>query len=107
MTEEATTSISFISGSTLVLVPVLALVAFYMGRALWIARREWPECRTDTKVLYLLVAPPLTLAVDLLTVTDRVFWSTAAGSTKGSPRSRTAARGFNQSWPRTALRSDN
>jgi hypothetical protein len=106
VTEETTTSISFLSGSTLVLVLALALVAFYVGRALWIARREWPECRTDTKVLYLLVAPPLTLAVDLLTVTDRIFWSTAS-TKKHVPRSRTAARGFNQSWPRTALRSDN
>ena len=106
MTEETTSSISFLSGSTLVLVLALALVAFYVGRALWIARREWPECRTDTKVLYLLVAPPLTLAVDLLTVTDRLFWPTA-GFTKRAPRSRHAARRFNQSWPKTALRSDN
>jgi len=106
VTEETTTSISFLSGSTIVLVLALALVAFYVGRALWIARREWPECRTDTKVLYLLIAPPLTFAVDLLTATDRIFWSTS-GSTKRAPRSRSAARGFNQSWPRTALRSDN
>lgn len=49
-----------------------------MARSLWIARREWPECATDTKVLYLMVAPPLTLAVDVLQVTDRVFWRRAA-----------------------------
>lgn len=49
-----------------------------MARSLWIARREWPECATDTKVLYLMVAPPLTLAVDVLQVTDRLFWRRAA-----------------------------
>jgi hypothetical protein len=54
---------------------MLVLAAFYVGRALWIARREWPRCSTDTKILYLLVAPALTLAVDLLEFTDRLFWS--------------------------------
>ncbi|WP_439541477.1 hypothetical protein [Hyphomicrobium sp.] len=49
-----------------------------MARSFWIARREWPECATDTKVLYLMVAPPLTLAVDVLQVTDRLFWRRAA-----------------------------
>jgi len=70
-----TTSLAYLlSGSTI----LLAVLIFYVGRALWIARREWPSCRTDTKVLYLLVAPPLTLAVDLLEVTDRMFWSRRA-----------------------------
>jgi hypothetical protein len=54
---------------------LLLLAAFYVGRALWIARREWPQCGADTKILYLLVAPALTLAVDLLEFTDRLFWS--------------------------------
>lgn len=56
----------------------MALAAFYVGRSLWIARREWPECATDTKVLYLLVAPVLTFAVDILEVTDRLFWRPSA-----------------------------
>lgn len=74
MTDE-TTNLSFLlSSSTLLLV----LVAFYVGRALWIARREWSACRSDTKLLYLLVAPPLTLAVDILELTDRLFWSRPA-----------------------------
>lgn len=64
--------VSFLlSGSTF----LLAIAAFYVGRSLWIARREWSHCALDTKILYLLVAPPLTLAVDLLEVTDRLFWS--------------------------------
>lgn len=54
---------------------LLALVVFYVGRALWIVRHEWRQCRADTKILYLLVAPPLTLAVDVLALTDRLFWS--------------------------------
>ena len=54
---------------------LLLLATFYVGRALWIARREWPHCSADTKILYLLVAPALTLAVDLLEFTDRLFWS--------------------------------
>jgi hypothetical protein len=69
--EEANNFSFLLSGSTV----LLAIAAFYVGRSLWIARRELPQCATDTKVLYLLVAPPLTLAVDLLSVTDRLFWS--------------------------------
>jgi hypothetical protein len=69
-----TTSVSYLlSGTTL----VLALVIFYLARSLWIARREWSRCRADTKILYLLVAPALTLAVDVLEITDRLFWSEA------------------------------
>ena len=71
MAEETTGFPLLLSGTTF----ILALVVFYVVRALWIARREWGACRTDTKVLYLLVAPLLTLAVDLLEVTDRLFWS--------------------------------
>jgi hypothetical protein len=71
VTEETTDFSYLLSGSTL----LLALVGFYIGRALWIARREWAHCGTDTKILYLLVAPLLTLAVDLLEFTDRLFWS--------------------------------
>lgn len=63
----------FPSGSSLLLA-LLALIVFYVGRALWIARHEWRNCGTDTKILYLLVAPILTLAVDLLALTDRLFW---------------------------------
>jgi len=69
--EETTGFPLLLSGTTF----ILALVVFYVARALWIARREWGACRTDTKILYLLVAPLLTLAVDLLEVTDRLFWS--------------------------------
>jgi hypothetical protein len=53
----------------------VALAVFYVARSLWMVRREWQACRADTKILYLLVAPPLTLAVDLLEITDRLFWS--------------------------------
>lgn len=71
MAEETTSFPFLLSGTTL----ILALAVFYVGRALWIARREWPQCSLDTKVLYLLVAPLLTLAVDVLELTDRLFWS--------------------------------
>lgn len=68
---EETNAISFLLSFSTVL---FAIAAFYVARSLWIARREWPVCAADTKILYLLVAPPLTLAVDLLELTDRVFW---------------------------------
>ncbi len=71
VTEETTSLAFLLSAPTL----ILALAAFYIARSLWIARREWAQCRTDSKILYLLVAPPLTAAVDLLEVTDRLFWS--------------------------------
>lgn len=74
----------FPSGRTL-LFALLAVIVFYIGRALWIARHEWRYCGTDTKVLYLLVAPILTLAVDLLALTDRLFWS--GRDEKPQPRS--------------------
>jgi hypothetical protein len=70
LTDDTTTLSFLLSGWAL----LLALVGFYVVRSLWIARREWPECATDTKVLYLVVAPPLTLAVDVLQATDRLFW---------------------------------
>lgn len=76
MIEETTRLLYLLSGTTL----FLALVAFYVGRSLWIARREWRHCSTDTKVLYLLVAPALTLAVDILELTDRLFWSRKANA---------------------------
>lgn len=73
VTDEAT-GFSFLVSSSIIL---LGLVAFYVGRALWIVRHEWRHCRADTKILYLLVAPPLTLAVDILTFTDRLLWRTS------------------------------
>jgi hypothetical protein len=74
ITDGATSFPILLSGWAL----IVALIGFYVGRSLWIARREWSECATDTKVLYLMVAPPLTLAVDLLQATDRLFWRRAA-----------------------------
>lgn len=82
MTEETNTFSFLLSGSTV----FLAIAAFYVGRSLWIARREWADCATDTKVLYLLVAPPLTLAVDLLSLTDRLFWSRREAAAAGRRR---------------------
>lgn len=69
-----TISLAFFPSGRTVLLALLALIVFYVGRALWIARHEWRHCGTDTKILYLLVAPILTLAVDLLALTDRLFW---------------------------------
>lgn len=100
MTEE-TTGFSFLLSTTTLL---LALVAFYVGRSLWIARREWPHCRADTKILYLMVAPPLTLAVDILEFTDRIFWSRW---TAQSARPKTALRRASPVRPtKVAFRSD-
>jgi len=99
VTEETARFSFLLPGSTL----ILALVVFYIGRALWIARREWAQCGTDTKVLYLLVAPPLTLAVDLLELTDRLFWSRREAVL---PSSRVPHRSRGPLRPKTALRSD-
>ncbi len=98
MTEETTTLPLLLSGTTF----LLALTAFYVGRSLWIARREWPECRTDTKVLYLLVAPPLTLAVDILNFTDKLFWR---AETPLRPAHRRRATMVTRLRPKTAFRS--
>lgn len=97
---DETSSISFLlSGTTL----FLALVAFYVGRSLWIARREWHQCATDTKVIYLLVAPALTLAVDVLSVTDRLFWSRASAKTAPARKPKPA---LTRLVPKTAGRAD-
>lgn len=76
------------------LLALLVLIAFYIGRSLWIARHDWRNCATDTKVLYLLIAPVLTFAVDLLEVTDRLFWSRRKDAPKRprSARSRSVTR---------------
>lgn len=100
MSEETTTLAYLLSGSTL----ILALAAFYVGRALWIARHEWPQCRTDTKILYLLVAPLLTFAVDLLAFTDRLFWSPQASARP--VRARARSRSIAPMRAKVALRSD-
>jgi hypothetical protein len=98
LVEETTSSLPLlISGSTL----FMALVVFYVGRSLWIARREWPQCRTDTKVLYLLVAPILTFAVDVLAFTDRLFWSSKSERPRAKPALVTV-----QFRPKSAMRSD-
>lgn len=87
-----------LSGSTF----FLALAAFYVGRSLWIARREWRDCAADTKVLYLLVAPPLTLAVDVLEVTDRLLWSRWNDKAKTMRRQPRAARTYRPKTPARA-----
>jgi hypothetical protein len=47
----------------------------YTARAWWVVRDEWKQFTPDTKAFYLMVAPPLTLAVDLVMLTDRIFYS--------------------------------
>lgn len=100
MTDEPTSLSFLLSAPTLIFI----LAAFYIGRALWIARREWPHCHTDTKVLYLLVAPILTLAVDILEFTDRLFWS-GHSEQKRPALARSASRGRHLR-PKMALRSE-
>jgi hypothetical protein len=95
---EDTTGFSFLLSGTVLL---LALVAFYVGRALWIVRHEWRHCRADTKALYVLVAPLLTLAIDVLNVTDRLFWSRKDEAGPSKP-----TQGVNTLRPKMAARSD-
>lgn len=68
-------SLAVLPSGRAILLALLAFFAFYVARALWIARHEWKNCGADTKLLYLLVAPILTFAVDILEITDRLFWS--------------------------------
>ncbi|HEX2841412.1 hypothetical protein [Hyphomicrobium sp.] len=63
---------------------LVAVHATYVIRSVWIARKELRDCAWDTKVLYLIVAPVLTLAVDLLEATDRLFWAPAQRPATGS-----------------------
>lgn len=101
MAEETTDFPFLLSGTTLIFV----LAAFYVGRALWIARREWAQCSLDTKILYLLVAPPLTFAVDILEFTDRLFWS-RQGKTQRPVRALGARHRVGPLSPKAAFRSD-
>ncbi len=86
---DETIKLALLPSGRAILFALLVLVAIYVGRSLWIARHDWRNCGTDTKVLYLLVAPILTLAVDLLEFTDRLFWSRR--QKKHASRSRQAA----------------
>lgn len=57
------------------LAAVLPLVWLgYTIRAWWVARHEWSRFPSDTRAFYLLVTPPMTIALDLLLVTDRLFY---------------------------------
>ncbi len=98
MTDDTSNFSLLLSGTT----ALLALAAFYVGRSLWIARRELPGCRMDTKILYLLVAPPLTLAVDILAFTDKLFWSS---TTRLRPLHRKRVAVVTRFRPKTAFRS--
>ncbi len=55
--------------------PVIWLV--YIVRAVWAARRQWREYPPDTKAFYILVAPLLTLALDLFVLSDRLLYAPA------------------------------
>jgi len=70
VTDEPTSFSYLVLGAAL----VGALAGSYAARAVVLARNDWPTWRTDTKLLYLLVAPILTFAVDLLQITDRLLW---------------------------------
>lgn len=58
------------------IVPVVWLM--YTLKARWVARAEWTQYSPDTKAFYLLVAPPITFALDVLMVTDRLFYRPGA-----------------------------
>ncbi len=59
----------------------------YTTKAWWVARRDWSQYSFDTKAFYLIVAPPLTLALDLLMITDKVFYSPGGEPTQMDPQS--------------------
>lgn len=54
------------------LIPVVWVA--YTVRSWVVARESWDQFSADTKAFYLLVAPPLTFALDLLVLTDRLFY---------------------------------
>ena len=54
----------------------------YTAKAWWVARHNWCQYSSDTKAFYLIVAPPLTLALDLLMITDKVFYSPGGEATQ-------------------------
>jgi hypothetical protein len=47
----------------------------YTAKAWWVARHNWSQFSSDTKAFYLIVTPPLALALDLLMITDKMFYS--------------------------------
>jgi hypothetical protein len=55
-----------------VLMPVLWIG--YTFRAWWNARQNWNSYPADTKAFFLVVAPPIMFAMDLILVTDRLFY---------------------------------
>lgn len=59
---------------TTLLVAVALLYLTYIARSLWIARSALVKSGWDTIALYVAVAPILTLGVDVLTVSDRIFY---------------------------------
>lgn len=89
---EETINLALLPSGRAILFALLVLVAFYIGRSLWIARHDWRNCGTDTKILYLLVAPVLTLAVDVLEFTDRLFWSRSKKKRRSRSRQAATAR---------------
>ena len=70
---------------------VLAIWFAYTARALWTVRSQWSHLTDDTKAFFLMVAPPLTLALDLLMITDRLFYSPERN--RRQPRERKVMQG--------------
>ena len=71
-------------------IPVVWLA--YTARAWWAARGEWERFSSDTKAFYLLVAPPITLSLDLFLFTDRLFYWPKASSAVAGLRRRLPAK---------------
>lgn len=61
-------------------IPILWLA--YTARVLLIARNDWGAFSPDTKAFYLLVAPPMSLATDIVLLSDRLFYSTPRRGTE-------------------------
>ncbi len=55
--------------------PLVVVWLGYTLRAWWVARDEFGQLPLDTKAFYMLVTPPLSLALDLIVVTDKMLYS--------------------------------
>ena len=58
--------------SVMAFIPILWLA--YTFRAWWVTRQDWHSFSPDVRAFYLLVAPPLAFALDLVMLSDRLFY---------------------------------
>ena len=59
------------------LIPVIWLA--YTMKAWWEVRADWHLYAAETKTFYLIVAPPITFALDIFVLSDRLLYSPRNG----------------------------